>query len=174
LDTIGLDVCHHIIAYLDVEWGERFVEAALLRALVEDGRLGRKSGQGFYAYDGGRTEYLDLLIARVRAPGRGAWRAPPPKAVDRTMAMLLNEAFLCVEEEIAGVGDVDLACKLGLGMQVNWEGERAVMGPLEYADRVGPDVLLARFEGLEEELGPRFRPAKVLRGKVQAGERFIR
>ena len=79
---------------------------------------------------------------------------------------------MCVEEEIASVEDIDLACKIGLGMQVRWEGERAPMGPLEYADRVGLDVLLARFEGFEAELGRRFRPAAILREKVQAGGRF--
>ena len=58
-------------------------------------------------------------------------------------------------------------------MQVNWEGERAPMGPLEYADRVGLDLLLARLEGLEAALGRRFRPAAVLREKAQAGGRFL-
>jgi 3-hydroxyacyl-CoA dehydrogenase len=58
-------------------------------------------------------------------------------------------------------------------MQVRWEGARAPMGPLAYADRVGLDVLLARFEHLEAALGRRFRPADVLRDKVRAGERFV-
>jgi 3-hydroxybutyryl-CoA dehydrogenase len=107
----------------------------------------------------------------LRAPGEGA-QSRPSNVVDRAMAMLLNEAFLCVEQEIASADDIDLACKLGLGMHVNWEGERAPMGPLEYADRLGLDVLLARLEGLEEALGLRFRPANVLREKAQAGERF--
>jgi 3-hydroxyacyl-CoA dehydrogenase len=57
-------------------------------------------------------------------------------------------------------------------MQVRWEGERAPMGPLEYADRVGLDVLLARFESLQAAFGRRFRPAQILREKVEAGERF--
>jgi 3-hydroxyacyl-CoA dehydrogenase len=174
MDVIGLDVCHHIIAYLDAEWGARFSESALLRALVEAGHVGRKSGQGFYAYDDGETGVVDALIERLRAQGQVVKAESAYGVVERTTALLLNEAFLCVEEEIASVKDIDLACKTGLGMQVRWEGERAPMGPLEYADRVGLDVLLERFEGLATELGRRFRPAEILREKAEARERFTR
>jgi 3-hydroxyacyl-CoA dehydrogenase len=80
--------------------------------------------------------------------------------------------MLCAEEEIASVDDIDLACKIGLGMQVRWEEDRVPMGPLEYADRVGPEVLLRRFEGYEAALGRRFRPAEILREKVRSGGRF--
>lgn len=173
VDMLGLDVCHHIIAYLDAQWGERFSEAALLRALYSAGRLGKKSGQGVYAYDGSETNPLDTLIQGLREAGQMAQVESAVSVVERTMALLFNEAFLCVQEEIAGVEDIDLACKMGIGMQVWWEGERVPMGPLEYADRVGLDVLLARFERLEAALGRRFRPAAILREKVETGGRFI-
>jgi 3-hydroxyacyl-CoA dehydrogenase len=171
MDMLGLDVCHHIIAYLDAEWGERFSEAPLLRALYEAGHLGQKTGQGFYAHDGSETGVVGALIEQLRAKGQVSQR-PTSGIVERTMALLINEAFLCLEGEIASAEDLDLACKIGLGMQVRWEGERAPMGPLEYADRVGPDVLLARFRTFEAELGRRFRPASVLRKKAQSGEQF--
>jgi 3-hydroxyacyl-CoA dehydrogenase len=180
MDMLGLDVCHHIIAYLDAAWGARFAEAPLLRALVEAGQLGQKSGHGFYAHGDDRrgavaTE-VDTLLAGLREAGQVEPASPAAAGFgvpERTMAMLLNEAFLCVEQEIASVEDIDLACTSGLGMQVNWGGERAPMGPLKYADRVGLDVLLARFEGLEAALGRRFRPAAILREKVRAGRPFI-
>ena len=180
MDMLGLDVCHHIIAYLDAEWGARFAEAPLLRALVEAGQLGQKSGRGFYAYGearrGDAETKVDALLAKLREAGQVAPASPAAAGLgvpDRTMAMLLNEAFLCVQQEIASVQDIDLACTSGLGMQVNWEGERAPMGPLEYADRVGLDVLLARFEGLEAALGRRFCPAAILIEKARGGGRFI-
>jgi 3-hydroxyacyl-CoA dehydrogenase len=172
MDLLGLDVCHHIIAHLDAEWGERFSEAALLRALYEAGHLGQKSGQGFYIYEGGEAGAVGALSERLRETGQAVEAKPAVGIVERTMALLLNEAFLCVQEEIASAADIDLACTIGLGMQVRWEGERAPMGPLEYADRVGLDVLLARFEGLQAAFGRRFRPAQILRKKVEAGERF--
>jgi 3-hydroxyacyl-CoA dehydrogenase len=177
MDMLGLDVCHHIIAYLDAEWGERFSEAPLLRALFEAGHLGQKSGQGFYAYGDGEG---DLLEAMVRQLGQAVQPAQPAQAgpsfglAERLMAPLLNEAFLCVQDGIAGIPEIDLACKIGLGMQVRWQGERRPMGPLEYADRVGLGALLERFERLERALGRRFRPAPILRQKVRAGEQFTR
>ena len=47
-DLIGLDVRLGIAEYLAGELGERFSPPALLRQMVEEGRLGQKSGRGFY------------------------------------------------------------------------------------------------------------------------------
>jgi 3-hydroxyacyl-CoA dehydrogenase len=74
-----------------------------------------------------------------------------------------------VEEEIANVNDVDMACIAGIGMQVKQNGELVRMGPLEYMDELGLDVVLEKLETLEKELGPRFRPVDILRQKVGAG-----
>ncbi|MGW8481717.1 3-hydroxyacyl-CoA dehydrogenase family protein [Microbacterium sp. NPDC055903] len=50
-DIVGLDVRLGIAEYLAAHLGERFEPPALLRRLVADGRLGRKSGRGFYDWD---------------------------------------------------------------------------------------------------------------------------
>jgi 3-hydroxybutyryl-CoA dehydrogenase len=50
-DIVGLDVRLGIAEYLHGELGDRFEPPALLRALVAEGRLGRKSGEGFYRWD---------------------------------------------------------------------------------------------------------------------------
>ena len=58
-DLIGLDTCVAIMEVLERGTGEaRYAPAPLLRTLVEEGRLGRKSGGGFYDYDerGARVE----------------------------------------------------------------------------------------------------------------------
>jgi 3-hydroxyacyl-CoA dehydrogenase len=77
---------------------------------------------------------------------------------------------MCVEEQIANVNDIDMSCIAGIGMQVRKGEELVRMGPLEYADEVGLDVVLAQLEGFEQELGLRFKPAEILRKKVKAGE----
>ncbi len=51
-DLIGLDVELHIMESLERELGERFRPSPLLRQLVAAGRLGKKSGHGFYRYEG--------------------------------------------------------------------------------------------------------------------------
>lgn len=50
-DMVGLDVRLGIANFLHSQLGERFNPPALLRAMVEDGKLGRKSGEGFYRWD---------------------------------------------------------------------------------------------------------------------------
>lgn len=49
-DFIGLDICLEILETLHAELGERFLPAPLLRRMVAAGKLGRKSGGGFYDY----------------------------------------------------------------------------------------------------------------------------
>ena len=49
-DLVGLDVRLRIARYLHSELGERFRPPALLERLVEEGNLGRKTGQGFYTW----------------------------------------------------------------------------------------------------------------------------
>lgn len=50
-DLVGLDVRLGIAEYLHAELGDRFEPPALLRRLVAEGRLGRKTGQGFYTWE---------------------------------------------------------------------------------------------------------------------------
>jgi 3-hydroxybutyryl-CoA dehydrogenase len=50
-DLVGLDVRLGIAEYLAGELGERFEPPALLRRMVEEGKLGRKTGEGFYLWD---------------------------------------------------------------------------------------------------------------------------
>ena len=74
-------------------------------------------------------------------------------------------------EEIANINDIDMACIAGLGMQVRQkDGQVARMGPLEYADTVGLDVVVEQLEELEKKFGPRFHPVDLLHQKVKAGE----
>lgn len=50
-DLVGLDVRLGIAEYLAQTLGERFEPPALLRRMVAEGKLGRKSGEGFYQWD---------------------------------------------------------------------------------------------------------------------------
>lgn len=52
-DLVGLDVRLHIMEHLFAELGEQFRPPALLRQMVRAGKLGRKSGEGFYVYTPG-------------------------------------------------------------------------------------------------------------------------
>jgi len=82
----------------------------------------------------------------------------------RVLCCLANEAASAVAEGVASPADIDTAMKLG----VNYP-----RGPLEWADALGPDVVLAVMRGLQAEYGEdRYRPAPLLIRKVQAGQKF--
>jgi 3-hydroxybutyryl-CoA dehydrogenase len=49
-DLMGLDICLEILEILHAELGEKYRPSPLLRQMVAAGKLGRKSGEGFYDY----------------------------------------------------------------------------------------------------------------------------
>jgi len=53
-DLVGLDVRLAIAEHLQRELGERFAPPRLLRDKVARGELGRKTGQGFFTWEGTR------------------------------------------------------------------------------------------------------------------------
>ena len=136
----------------------------LWEMMVEAGRLGEKDGAGFYGYGDQTDEPVKEMVKKIQESGQV--RVGTAFSVDRLMMPMINEAALCVEEDIANVNDIDMACIAGLGMMV---GDQR-MGPLEYADEVGLDVVVQKLEELEKKYGPRFHPVDLLCQKVKAGE----
>jgi 3-hydroxyacyl-CoA dehydrogenase / enoyl-CoA hydratase / 3-hydroxybutyryl-CoA epimerase len=138
-DTVGLDIC---LAAAEVLGRDRPVEpAARLRELVAAGRLGRKSGEGFYRHRGERPE-----VPRTREP-------PAPEIADRLVLRMVNEALACVREGV--VADADLA-DAGVLFGAGFPPFRG--GPLHYLEASGRTALRARLHALERAHGARFAP----------------
>ena len=167
MDMLGIDVCAHVGEYLMGHYGERLAEVKLFQKLLDAGRLGEKSGAGFYTYTAADARPLEEIVQELQDSGEV--ETGTEFSVDRLIMPFLNEAALCAQEEIANVNDIDMACIAGIGMQVNVDGEIVRMGPLEYMDEVGLDVIVGKMEALEKEFGPRFHPADILMQKVRAG-----
>ena len=163
MDMLGLDVCAHVGEYLYSEYGERMSPAPLFVKLVEAGRLGEKSGAGFYDHPGGESDAVKGMIQELQ--GSGEVLAETKFSVERLMYPLVNESVLCVQENIASITDIDMSMVAGTGM--TYGGDR--VGPLVIADKIGLDVVVETLEKLAEELGPRFRPARPLKLRVRAG-----
>jgi 3-hydroxyacyl-CoA dehydrogenase len=167
IDFMGLKMSAQVAEYMVPFYGERLKPAKLFGELVKAGRLGEKAGAGFYVYGDTQAEPLEAIIQRLQDAGEVD--TGTRFSVDRLMMPFLNEAALCVEEGIANVNDIDMACIAGVNMQVNRDGEQVRMGPLEYMDERGLDVVVETMEALEEEFGPRYHPADILHQKVRAG-----
>lgn len=160
MDFLGLDVCYDVGAYLQSQYGERMKASRVFRKLVEAGRLGEKSGAGFYGYGGASDEPARQMIAALNGGEKRSDFTP-----ERLMYALVNEAARAAEEEIAEVRDIDMAMIAGTGM--TYQGER--LGPLAMADQLGIDVVVNGLEELKEKHGGRFEPATKLRQLVRQG-----
>ncbi|MBM4467205.1 MAG: 3-hydroxyacyl-CoA dehydrogenase [Chloroflexi bacterium] len=164
MDMIGIDICYDVGKYLFSKYGDRMTPAILFEKLHQSGRHGEKAGAGFYGYGEETDQPVKQMIKELQESGQVA--TGTEFSVDRLMMSMINEAAMCLEEDIANVNDVDMACIAGLGMMV---GDQR-MGPLEYADEVGLDVVVQKLEELEKKYGPRFHPVNLLYQKVKAGE----
>jgi 3-hydroxyacyl-CoA dehydrogenase len=164
LDFMGLDISLHAGTYMASQYGERFQSPEILQRLVDAGRLGEKSGAGFYGYGDQTDEPVKQLIEQIQAEGAVKGEFSP----ERLIFPMINEAALIAQEEIATIPDIDMAMVAGTGM--SYQGER--IGPLAIADEYGLDVVLAGLERFMQEPwgGERFRPAQLLRDKVEAGD----
>jgi len=163
MDMLGLDVCAQVGKYLYVEYGERMSPAPLFMKLVDAGRRGEKSGAGFYDHPGGESEAVTGLIAELQETG--AVPSGTMFSAERLMLPLINEAALCIQENIASLTDIDMSMVAGTGM--TYGGAR--VGPLAIADKIGLDVVIGDLQRLAQELGPRFRPTRPLKLRVRAG-----
>ena len=161
-DMLGIDISYSTGKYLTEEYGERVHAAKIFEKLYEAGRLGEKAGAGFYGYGEQTEEPVKEMIKEIQSePGAVT---DTEFSTDRLMMPLINEAVLCLQENIATANDIDMAAIAGIGMKMGDER----MGPLAMADRIGLDVVLEKLEKFKEELGPRFHPARLLRLKVRA------
>jgi 3-hydroxybutyryl-CoA dehydrogenase len=85
----------------------------------------------------------------------------PGFVTNRILMPWINEGIRAFDEGVATKADIDRGMKLGTNVP---------MGPLELADHIGLDIVLDASETLHEELGDRYKPAYLLKRKVDAGD----
>jgi 3-hydroxyacyl-CoA dehydrogenase / enoyl-CoA hydratase / 3-hydroxybutyryl-CoA epimerase len=139
-DVVGLDVSLHVGRVL-AEAFQRQVPEVLIK-LVEQKKLGRKSGEGFYVWRDGKP-------VRAEAPQS----AIPADLEDRLILPMLNEAVACLREGV--IEDADLL-DAGAIFATGFAPFRG--GPLQYARTRGEANVTARLEELAQRYGERFRP----------------
>ena len=103
-DMLGLDVVLEKLEAAEEEHGERFAPPTVLKRLVAQGRLGMKSGQGFYAYpQADEGEQTDTVKLETRGNVAIAWLANPPmNAISPQVIKDLGTVW----EKVEGSGEI--------------------------------------------------------------------
>ncbi|MBY8996145.1 MAG: 3-hydroxyacyl-CoA dehydrogenase [Candidatus Thorarchaeota archaeon] len=141
-DFVGLDVSFGTGSTLERELGDCYKVPEILKKYVEEGRIGRKAGKGFYAYEDGQKRSLE--------EPKGA---DPDVLVNRIIMPYLREAMIELETGIASKEDIDKAMKLGSNYKE---------GPFETIERLGLDTVREELKKLQEEFGDCYNLPKML------------
>ena len=152
------------LAGLDIGWSKDTSNSETLRdVLCEAGRLGQKSGKGFYIYDENRNKSPDpeveALIKKFGEERQIKMREDITKEeiLERCLYPMINEGFKILEEGMAiRASDIDIVWTNGYGWPV-YEG-----GPMFYGNIIGFDKILFWLKKAELELGPEFKPSAYL------------
>ncbi|MEM0359603.1 MAG: 3-hydroxyacyl-CoA dehydrogenase NAD-binding domain-containing protein [Candidatus Hadarchaeales archaeon] len=138
IDVIGLDVALYILEYLQVELGREYSPPEDLKALVEEGYLGQKSGRGFYDYSQG--------IPEVK---REDWKTFDPL---RLLAPMVNEVCGMIQAGITNADQVERVSSLSF----------VPKGIFSLAEEFGVEKIVKKLEELRPK-GEWYEPSSLLR-----------
>jgi 3-hydroxyacyl-CoA dehydrogenase/enoyl-CoA hydratase/carnithine racemase len=167
-DLVGLDTAVYAGMTMYQAFPDRIVSSPLVPAMVKQGRLGQKSGKGFFSYQNkkGRPEEDPAVQKLVGNYRRGERTFTRDEITHRLfLPMLLEATRMLADRIVRDVRDVDLGLIFGLGFPP-FQG-----GLLFWADRIGAKQLVELIKPLEP-LGPRFTPTPMLLEMAAKGQTF--
>ena len=169
IDETSIDLGVQILAASRKALGERHSphpgEEVFVRMASQEGRLGRKSGAGFYDYEGGRRTRLWPGLARIW-PARQP-QPPVAEISERLLAIQAVEAVRALEDRVLGdVREGDVGAVLGWGF-APWSG-----GPFSWLDAMGTGKACRMLERLSKRHGERFAPPAILRKMAAENKSF--
>ena len=139
-DSVGLDIAKHVAGIL-TQGDSREMPPTDIDELVEAGRLGRKSGHGFYQWEDGKA---------IKPQQSGD---VPEDIEDRLILPMVNEAVACLSEGVVANADLlDAGVIFGTGF-APFRG-----GPINYARERGTTTVVMRLNELVKAHGSRFEP----------------
>ena len=168
-DEVSIELVHKIAQQTRADLGAAYVERAADRVaakMVADlGRLGRKSGAGFYDYPAEAPKHLWPGLAEQFPP-----KAEHPaleEIIERLILVQSVETARCLEEKVLRAPiDADVGAILGWGYPP-FRG-----GPIGWLNTLGLAAAVAALDRLAAQHGPRFAAPNMLRDMAARGERF--
>ena len=155
-DEVGIDVAYKVAKILTKSMGEHMAESDLLHTLVENKRYGKKTGVGFYRYEG-KKKIIDNKITSYISK-REVAHLTEKELVYRMVYPMVNEAARCLEDKIVPHPRyVDLGMIFGTGF-APFRG-----GLLNFADMEGITKIIDTLVSYAERYGKRFQPCTMLK-----------
>jgi 3-hydroxyacyl-CoA dehydrogenase/enoyl-CoA hydratase/3-hydroxybutyryl-CoA epimerase len=185
IDEIGVDITIDIGNTLAKAYGQRDHVPTILLWLRDQQMLGRKTGAGFYKYEGRSQTPNDPLMRRrrglhgepegVEGPDIPLDRDRDPRVrlneeelTHRLIFLMVNEAARCVEEGVVGSPeDADYGMILGTGF-APFRG-----GPLRFAEHFGLERVVEELEQLART-EEKFAPCEILKKHARDATKFYR
>jgi 3-hydroxyacyl-CoA dehydrogenase/enoyl-CoA hydratase/3-hydroxybutyryl-CoA epimerase/3-hydroxyacyl-CoA dehydrogenase/enoyl-CoA hydratase/3-hydroxybutyryl-CoA epimerase/enoyl-CoA isomerase len=167
-DLVGLDTSLYAGQVVNTAFADRATKTRILDELVKAGRLGQKSGAGFYSYARGSKGTDDPAFAAILEKCRtGHRKIDAEEITDRLFLPMLTEASRCLMEGIVrDPGDVDMGLILGIGFPP-FRG-----GILRWADTLGLAKVVEKLKKYEA-LGKRFEPTEQMKQLAAQGKGFF-
>ena len=185
IDEIGIDITLDIGNTLEAAYGRRDHVSGMLLWLRDGEMLGRKTGAGFYKYEGKTQTANEALIKWRRGlhgdpEGAEGPIIPPEMRGDprlelneeelahRLTFLMVNEAARCVEEKVVdSPEDADYGMILGTGF-APFRG-----GPLRFAEHFGLAKIVEEMERLAQS-EEKFLPSEILKKHAREGTKFYK
>lgn len=172
-DLAGLDVQAAARKARSGSATERELRADFPEQMVAQGRLGQKTGSGWYSYDENRkaspnADTASMIAAHAERHGLTLRDIGEDEIRERLLYAMVNEGAKILGEGIAPrPQEIDVAMVNGLG----WPNITG--GPMHWADRIGLDKLLATIERFRAEQGDAYwTPAPLLVRYAAEGRGF--
>lgn len=156
-DEVGNDVGYKVGKTFEEAYGSRFAIPKIVTLMYEKKLFGKKSGKGFYVYDGDKKTINPEVAMLRRSTDVKDVVLSDEEMRDRVFLQMINESARCLEEGIiVNPSYLDMALIMGIGFPP-FRG-----GLLKYADTIGIDAIVERLKGLQRKYGERFTPCQRL------------
>jgi 3-hydroxyacyl-CoA dehydrogenase/enoyl-CoA hydratase/3-hydroxybutyryl-CoA epimerase len=186
IDEIGVDITVDIGNTLEKAYGRRDHVSAILLWLRDGQMLGRKTGAGFYKYEGKTQKPNEAVeewrkrprhserseaksrnpVAKPKGDSKGSLDSARDDVAHRLVFLMVNEAARCVEEKVVdSPEDADYGMILGTGF-APFRG-----GPLRFAEHFGLSKVVTELERLAQT-EEKFLPCEILKKHAPDGTKF--